>query len=335
MTGAGEDKLAREVAISASLEENGVKLRATSRAVSALDRLVGAALDWPAAFFEGAAGKKRLSDEIDAQLRRAQAAVAEAQIAGNQALGGVLIDSVLVEGARKQKNVSGVAIEAVEAMKALPPPTSEETHSEGNQADDNLDSDWMNMFIRFAEDASSEQLQQLWGRVLAGEVRKSGSFSRQTLRFIAELDTETAATCEWAANYTVDGIIPKFDQWNSGKPFANMIDLQRLGLIDGVGGFGPNRKYTFDAAGNVTIQYGETALHIEGDPGAEVKIGAIIITRLGKEVFSLLPSDPKAQILKDIANHFPKDNIRKISFGRVVPEPGGLRFFTEEILWPL
>src|SRR3546814_8158914 len=44
------------------------------------------------------------------------------------------------------------------------------------------DDDWMNRFMRFAEDASSERLQELFARILAGEVVRPGSFGAATLR---------------------------------------------------------------------------------------------------------------------------------------------------------
>jgi hypothetical protein len=48
------------------------------------------------------------------------------------------------------------------------------------------DEDWLNVFERYAEDASTERMQKLWGRVLAGEIRKPGRFSVGTLRFLSE-----------------------------------------------------------------------------------------------------------------------------------------------------
>ncbi|WP_037314922.1 DUF2806 domain-containing protein [Ruegeria halocynthiae] len=50
------------------------------------------------------------------------------------------------------------------------------------------DEDWMNLFSRFAEDATSERLQDMFGRVLAGEVVHPGSFNLRTLRAISEMD---------------------------------------------------------------------------------------------------------------------------------------------------
>ncbi|TPJ97432.1 DUF2806 domain-containing protein, partial [Mesorhizobium sp. B2-5-9] len=47
--------------------------------------------------------------------------------------------------------------------------------------------DWMNQFMRFSEDASSERLQLLFGKILAGEIINPGSFGSSTLRTVSEL----------------------------------------------------------------------------------------------------------------------------------------------------
>src|SRR3546814_13011379 len=54
------------------------------------------------------------------------------------------------------------------------------------------DDDWMNRFMRFAEDASSERLHELFARILAGEVVRPGSFGAATLRAVSELDQSIA-----------------------------------------------------------------------------------------------------------------------------------------------
>ncbi len=53
--------------------------------------------------------------------------------------------------------------------------------------------DWLNAFQRISEDASSDKLQDLLARILAGEISRSGSYSLSTLRLVSELDDYTAS----------------------------------------------------------------------------------------------------------------------------------------------
>jgi Protein of unknown function (DUF2806) len=76
-------------------------------------------------------------------------------------------------------------LEAVAAHAALEAP---ETVS-----DDPVDEDWFAFFVNGCEDVSNEQMQSVWGRILAGEVSKPGSFSLRTLaavRTMSQLDAE-------------------------------------------------------------------------------------------------------------------------------------------------
>lgn len=46
-----EDHLSNEISVEASLTESGVKATAKSRLLSAIDRMFGGMIDFPAAFF--------------------------------------------------------------------------------------------------------------------------------------------------------------------------------------------------------------------------------------------------------------------------------------------
>lgn len=329
-----DDILSREVAVSAKLDENGVSLRAKSRAVAALDRLVGSLLDAPAAFFEGVAQKRRLRDEINERLKQAQLELAERQVKKRADLGGDLVDSVLRDQARKQINAAGVAIEAVEALKALPAP--DDTPSLDDQsADQAIDDDWLNQFARYAEDASSDQLQQIWGRVLAGEIHKPGSFSRHTLRFIAELDRETAENCELIGRHIIQHWFLKNDRWNAGNEYLATVDLQRLGVIEGIGIGGPQQSFDIDANGVAAIAGQKWGLLVRGTPGTKLQVSVVILTRMGREVMSLLEVAEERESLREVANTLNKNGLESIELAQVKQLGNGRVNFpgAGEMLW--
>ena len=51
----------------------------------------------------------------------------------------------------------------------------------------------MAKFESYTEDASSDQLQTLFAKLLAGEIRKPGGISPMTLHFVSMLDQEAAS----------------------------------------------------------------------------------------------------------------------------------------------
>ncbi|ATE80639.1 hypothetical protein CNN82_28625 [Pseudomonas frederiksbergensis] len=58
------------------------------------------------------------------------------------------------------------------------------------------DEDWVSRFFNFAQDVSSEQMQDLWGRILAGEIKKPGTYSLRTLEFIRNITKSDASRLE-------------------------------------------------------------------------------------------------------------------------------------------
>lgn len=70
-------------------------------------------------------------------------------------------------------------------------------------SDEKPDEDWINRFFSSAQDISSEQMQDLWGRVLAGEIKKPGSFSLKTLEFIRNVTKSDAAILENVGKFSI------------------------------------------------------------------------------------------------------------------------------------
>ena len=220
---------------------------------------------------------------------------------------------MLEERAHKQINTAGVAIETIEALKIQNDKSSQQKAS--NSSED-IDEDWMNQFVRYAEDASSDRLQQLWGRILAGESKEPGAFSRQTLRFVAELDRETAENCELMAKYQLHFWILRSEDWSQGEKYMISIDLQRLGLIEGIGIGGPEQSFEIADNGFTIINGQKLGLLVKGQPGTKISIPIFVIIRVGLQVFSLLKLMNENESLREIVQEIKKLISNRLQLGR-------------------
>ena len=81
---------------------------------------------------------------------------------------------------RRQQNIDSV-IEIAE---------SESTKS--GKSEGKLDERWVSAFFDGCQDVSDKELQELWGRLLAGELEKEGSFSLRTLQCIKSMSKKEA-----------------------------------------------------------------------------------------------------------------------------------------------
>ncbi|MCQ1855565.1 DUF2806 domain-containing protein, partial [Neorhizobium galegae] len=173
--------------VAKSLSEGGLPQIIAGPAGKAISRLIAGATDIPAAWLNARAEK--IKDETAARttiMKAVAKASADAAVADPQLLDRAL-SRYVSDLHRKQENREAVAQKTAEQLANAPPPSDTSGPSD----------DWMNVFEEYAEKASSEELRDTWGRVLAGEIRKPSSFSLKTLQFLSVLDKATAEAAEY------------------------------------------------------------------------------------------------------------------------------------------
>jgi hypothetical protein len=262
--------------------------------MAAIDRIVGGVFDIPAAYLDGKAAKIRARDGVQVALIHAEGKAAIAQLFNDPEFGARVAEQFITGEARKQINREAVATIAIEHLQEEPATLEQDTAGD-------VDDDWMNMFEAGAEKATSQHLRQLWGRVLAGEIRKSGSFSLSTIRFISELDSTIAAKFQSYASNRINN-----EQIIKPKKLVNellkdLIFLEACGLLQGVLA---NLGFDFDSeSGYVNYRQGDLVLHLK-TAQRKVRLEFIYITRIGSEIASILPPVDLMESLTAVGEYF-------------------------------
>lgn len=182
-----DDHLGNEVSVSAKIDKTGIEAKAKSRFVSGFDRLCGNLTETVNVWIEDKTTGKRKRIESRNALLAAATKSAESLIANDPNLALRILQTNFDQAARRQSNKDKIAEVAAEFL-ALNPPTKEQQE----RGSDTLSADFLNRFERYAEDASSEEVQAKWANVLAGEVRRPGTFGGKVMRILDEIDNETA-----------------------------------------------------------------------------------------------------------------------------------------------
>ncbi|MGE0093844.1 MAG: DUF2806 domain-containing protein [Alphaproteobacteria bacterium] len=160
-------------------------------------------------------------------------------------------------------------------------------------SDEPIDPDWFSRWRSGAEDVSAEKMQQLWARVLAGEVRSPGSYSLRTLQFLSNLNQRDAQLIERIAPFRIDNAILRDDEIlkNKGIQFSDLLLLDDLGVIQGVeavGGLVLKADSNDSEKFYVNFLCQEKAIVVEGQvKGAPFEIEIFGLTQVGREVLSL------------------------------------------------
>ena len=294
------DHLSNEVSFEGRITETGLSAKTKSRTVAALDRLIGSALDIPASKMEACASRVRARSRLESNISDEAVARIGATI-GSDADAARLTDELVASQIQVLANKKYVAQGAVNYLASPSPGMDSEPESDAAE----VDPDWLDYFGGYAEKANSEKVQDLWARVLAGEIRHPSSFSRTTLRILAELDQQMASLFQEETEFRFMGkYILRPDDY-SGEQLERLVFLEQVGLVHHVapiGGichtFKPNNGRSVVCEGNLCLR-----IHID----REVQLNVIPITRVGKEIATILPPvDPKS-VLRRVANVLPGD----------------------------
>jgi hypothetical protein len=289
----------------------------------AISRLIGAAVEIPAAALERIS--QGIKDKTDAKslMTKALAAAAADRATSDPALVERAAHSFLSKQLRAQANKEAIARLTIDHLNEEPPPTCSEE----------IDDDWLNLFERYAEDASTERLQDMWARVLARQIRTPRSFSLKTLRFVAELDTEIASIFDKWSNAIVNGGIIPGPLPTGGEALNELFQLQDFGLITGVASFGLAHNIEVPTSGTAALSYRNHALIIFADPGTTVSIPSVLLTRVGREIAGILAPTDDIERAKAIVDILTKQNVRRIAYGPIVRTSDDTRVLHAQTLW--
>ena len=233
---------------------------------------------------------------------------------------------LLGETLQKQENLEAVLIAANKKV--------EETVCEGNASleDNEPNDDWINSFTREAELASSQELRDRLAGILAGEINRPGSFSRSTIRTIAEMDQETLTKFNDILRFRYADIIVRGEDWDGGKMFALGVELEQASLITGVTGL-IGKEIKFNDQGIAMCPADRRVLIINGKPNDKISLSAWLLTKVGQQIAGLLQGDGDAtEQLRTVAAHIDKTNITTMYLPKVITD--GKEIAPEEQLWP-
>ncbi|MCA0033528.1 DUF2806 domain-containing protein [Mesorhizobium sp. B263B2A] len=295
-----DDHLDKETSVSAEMTPTGIKASAKSRFVAAADRLGGNIVETLNVAIEARTAEKRAV--IDGRVKAIEAitAVGLERLKTDPEFAERAMHGHLGSVFAKQANKDAVVDKAVEDLRRQPP--SEIDSASGG---DKLDDAFINRFERYAEEATSDELREKWGRVLAAEIRKPNSFSGKVLRVIDELDPQTAKLFERLCECRLYNVIPK--TLFGDLSFTESANLTSAGLIVEVGlgqirrsneivdgGGVPLWFWNFDALA-AALSKTETFPEIAGpNPTFQLDEGKLtlpiyVLTDVGYAISSILP----------------------------------------------
>jgi len=206
---------------------------------------------------------------------------------------------------------------------------AEETLSSDNSepVNEKIEEDWLFRWRDNAGATSSEKLQELWGRILAGEIKSPGKYSLRTLEFIKNISQREAIEIQKLFEFEFNNGIVKhqpqkpyeIDNLAKELNFGFLIKMQSLGLITGVEVMGAQMSLNtmMKDVFSYYIKYDSKVLIIfNKDKSRILQINATMFTPLGLELRSLCKININKTYLKYII-----DGIKSQGFQVMIGDP--------------
>ena len=261
----------------------------------------------------------------------------DAAIQGQLDFGAAVTQRIQFQEEKRQSNIAAVVGEAAQELE------------DREVQDHEIDHDWTARFFNDVQDVSSEEMQQLWGRVLAGEVERPGSTSIKTLGLLKNLDRTVATLfrklCSVCVSIRPDGYsfidarVPSLGGnaghnalRDYGLHFGNLNVLSEHGLV--ISDY--NSWYDFQApigltSGGASPSVLRIPFHFQSkywiliattqrDLGTEFRLSGVALTRSGQGLSTVVDLEPADQYARNLREYFAKNNLRMVEVARWEPQ---------------
>jgi hypothetical protein len=224
-------------------------------------------------------GRKRLPATADGTIEATLAGVTPVDV---QTLARAISGQLIADTLRREVHVAKALMAAeadLENDPQAPPPRT-------------VDEDWLLRWRDYAGAVSSEELQNLWGRLLAGEVKSPGQFSLRTLEFLKNLSSQEATEIARLSPFVIADFIVRDDTLldPEGITFGYLLRLQQLGVVSGVEAISlliTLKSVMPDRFVRALVSHGNALVVMAEDPSKEIKLPVYQVTLVGHQLLRL------------------------------------------------
>jgi uncharacterized repeat protein (TIGR03899 family) len=202
--------------------------------------------------------------------------------------------------AKKQLNIESVTAYAAEQLK-----------NEQPVVDEPIEEDWKTRFFNIAEEVSNDEMQALWGRILAGEIKKPKSYSLRTLELLRNLSKEEAEcfikfgqfsissnTVSFILNFKNEKLLEEKYQLT----FGERLLLEELGLLT-ANDLQFLVQETEENKGQSVFKIGNICVVAEKEPNIpQQHIQVLVFTKIGQELLQLIETKPELDYVQLLAS---------------------------------
>ncbi len=193
--------------------------------------------------------------------------------------------------------------------------------------DRDVDHDWVARFFADVQDVTSEKMQEIWSKILAGEVEAPGRTSLHTLAILKNMTQEDAELFETVSSFIFDEYVfggkigpISMQKIISGYPdYNSLIKLQSYGLL--VVDVNAARIYDLKSNSHIIVRDSKTVYRISGENGGEyLSFRCCPLSPQGKELYNMTESVVNENYLKEIVKFLKEEGNLKLERALILEE---------------
>lgn len=235
---------------------------------------------------------------------------------------------------RERVNVDQVAELAAADLKSESPTIASDLAAEAPS----ISEDWLNAFESEAAQMSSEQMQRLFGKILAAEIRRPSSYLIKTIKLMVQLDNRAANLFRLLCSLSISARVPRTNEIidarvvsignaasNSLKAYGLSFDalniLHEYGLI--ISDYNSYLDYRMSVVHNnriglpLTYQNAEWAFvpKVVAPESASLQVHGVAFSRSGKELLPIVDIEPNEAYTAALKDFFDKQGVTITNIG--------------------
>lgn len=206
-----------------------------------------------------------------------------------------------------------------------------ELEHEAPVTDDPIDPDWLIRFFNSVEDISNEQMQYLWGKILAGEIKRPNSFSMRTLNVLKNLTQSEAELFMKISPYVficpgndeksfMDYFVPASGFFAHKAieeyyiPFPDILTLSEAGILNQKSSISVSMHLNPNETDYIVGSQGRVECYNGGEKSVNLNHGAYILTETGKELYPIISKEYTDTIASEYIRAFADSIIASNSY---------------------
>ncbi len=188
--------------------------------------------------------------------------------------------------------------------------------NEKNVSSEKVNEDWTTRFFDIVQDVSDNEMQLLWGQILAGEIKQPKSYSLRTLELLRNMTKEEAELFQKVAQFTIVGgntfILSVQDFFKrKGILYTDIAKLVEIGLLQQGDFVNQNYMPTNEYGDEISLIYGKKLITIRRKPKSpKLSIPIKLFSTPGQELVKLVSITPNLDYIQELAKTIKNDNVK-------------------------